>query len=138
MLSVSWLRCLLDRASLWYLENKKPTRCHLLFYYTSYMLNMFRALLCPPLGARDCAIELPHWSFLSWFVICWRLGAVRLEWCSGCRPACWAYKKYKKWQVASSWFFILQISWLSKKLLASQGRLWYMFLISCKNLKFMS
>ena len=30
----------------------KPTRCHLLFYCTSYRLNMFRALLCPSSGAR--------------------------------------------------------------------------------------
>jgi len=30
-----------------YLKNKKPTRCHLLFYCFSYTLNMFRALLCP-------------------------------------------------------------------------------------------
>jgi len=36
-----------------HLENKKPTRCHLLFYCTSYRLNMFQALLCPSSGARD-------------------------------------------------------------------------------------
>ena len=35
------------------LKNKKPTRCHLLFYGASYRLNMFRALLCPSSGARD-------------------------------------------------------------------------------------
>ena len=32
---------------------KKPTSCHLIFYCTSYRLNMFRALLCPLSGARD-------------------------------------------------------------------------------------
>ena len=32
---------------------KTPTRCHLLFYCTSYRLNMFRAFLCPSSGARD-------------------------------------------------------------------------------------
>jgi len=32
---------------------KKPTRCYLLFYCTSYRLNMFRALLRPLSGARD-------------------------------------------------------------------------------------
>jgi hypothetical protein len=32
---------------------KKPNRCHLIFYCTSYRLNMFRALLCPSSGARD-------------------------------------------------------------------------------------
>jgi len=25
------------------MKNKKPTRCHLIFYCTSYRLNMFRA-----------------------------------------------------------------------------------------------
>jgi len=32
---------------------KKPPRCHLIFYCTSYRLNMFRALVCPSPGARD-------------------------------------------------------------------------------------
>ena len=36
-----------------HLKNKETTRCHLLFYCASYTLNMFRALLCPPSGARD-------------------------------------------------------------------------------------
>ena len=39
------------------LMNKKPARCHLLFYCTSYRLNMFRALLCPSSGARDCDVD---------------------------------------------------------------------------------
>jgi len=34
-------------------RKKTPTCCHLLFYCTSYRLNMFRALLCPSSGARD-------------------------------------------------------------------------------------
>ena len=40
-----------------YLKIKKPNRFHLLFYYTSYMLNMFRALLCPSSGACDCNVD---------------------------------------------------------------------------------
>ena len=32
---------------------KKPIRCHLIFYCTSYRLNMLQALLCPSSGARD-------------------------------------------------------------------------------------
>ena len=35
----------------------KPTRCYLLFYCTSYRLNMFRALLCPSSGARDYNVD---------------------------------------------------------------------------------
>ena len=40
-----------------WLKNKKPTRCHLLFYCASYRLNMFRALLCPSSGARDYNVD---------------------------------------------------------------------------------
>ena len=32
------------------------------FYFTSYVLNMFRTLIYPSSGAYDCAVELPHWS----------------------------------------------------------------------------
>ena len=38
-------------------EEQKPTRCHLLFYCTSYRLNMFQALLCPSPGARDYNVD---------------------------------------------------------------------------------
>ena len=31
--------------------------CHLLFYCTSYRLNMFQALLCPSSGARDYNVD---------------------------------------------------------------------------------
>jgi len=37
-------------------EEYKPTKCHL-FYYTSYRLNTFRALLCPSSGARDYNVD---------------------------------------------------------------------------------
>ena len=47
------LRVLMD----YLLKNKKPTRCHLLFYCTSYRLNMFRALLCLSSGARDYDVD---------------------------------------------------------------------------------
>jgi len=40
-----------------FLKNKKPTRCHLLFYCTSYKLNMFRSLLCPSSGVRDYNVD---------------------------------------------------------------------------------
>jgi len=39
------------------LKIKKPTRCHLLFYCTSYRLNMFRTLLCPSSGARGYVVD---------------------------------------------------------------------------------
>ena len=33
------------------LKNKRPTLCHLLFYFTSYVLNMFWTLIYPSSGA---------------------------------------------------------------------------------------
>jgi len=78
---ISCILCLLDRASLWYLKNKRPTWCHLLFYFTSYVLNMFRTLIYPSSsGACDCAVELAHWSYCSWLDVCWSFGVVGLEW----------------------------------------------------------
>jgi len=34
------------------------------FYFTSSMLNMFRTLINPSLGAWDFSIVSPHWSFV--------------------------------------------------------------------------
>jgi len=53
------------------LKNKRPTWCYLLFYFTSYALNMFRTLIHPSSGACDYSVELPHWSYCSWFDVCW-------------------------------------------------------------------
>jgi len=50
------LRCH-SKKTAWLLKNKKPTRCHVLFYCTSYRLNLFRALLCPSSGARDYDVD---------------------------------------------------------------------------------
>ena len=73
---------------IWYvtlLKNKTQTWCHLLFYFNSYVLNMFRTLVYPSSGACDCAAELPHWLFCSWFGVCWRFNVVGLEWYPCCR-----------------------------------------------------
>ena len=61
----------------------KPTRCHLLFYFPSYRLNLFRALIYLSSGVCNYAVELPHCSFHSWFAVCWRLSAVRAGVVSG-------------------------------------------------------
>jgi len=81
----TWTLCLSDRASLWSLKNKRPTWCHLLFYFTSYMLNMFRALIYQSSGTCDYSVELPHWSCCSWFDVCSSFGVVGLEWYPCCR-----------------------------------------------------
>ena len=66
-------------------KNKIPTWCHLLFYFTSYVLNMFRTLIYPSSGAYDYSAELPFWSYYSWFGVCWSFGVVGLEWYPCCR-----------------------------------------------------
>ena len=67
------------------LKNKRPTSCHLLFYFTAYVLNMFQTLIYPSSGACDYSVELPHWSYCSWFDVCWSFGVVGLEWYPCCR-----------------------------------------------------
>jgi len=32
------------------------------------------------------SVELPHWSYCSWFDVCWSFGVVGLEWYPCCRP----------------------------------------------------
>jgi len=71
--------CLLDHASLWQLKNKRPTWCNLLFYFTSYVLNMFQTLIYPSSGACDYSVELPHWSYCSWFDVCWSFVSFNLQ-----------------------------------------------------------
>ena len=61
------------------LKNERPTSCHLLFYFTSYARSMFRTLIYPSSGACDCVVELPHRSFCSQFVVCWRFGVAMLS-----------------------------------------------------------
>ena len=41
---------------------------------------MFRTLIYPSSGACDYSVELPHWSYCSWFDVCWSFGVVGLEW----------------------------------------------------------
>jgi len=58
---------------------------NLLFYFTAYVLNMFRTLIYPSSGACDYSVELPHWSYCFWFDVCWSFGVVGLEWYPCCR-----------------------------------------------------
>ena len=37
---------------------------------------MFRTLIYPSSGACDYSVELPHWSYCSWFDVCWSFGVV--------------------------------------------------------------
>jgi len=42
-------------------------------------VNMFRTLIYPSSGACDYSVELPHWSYCSWFFVCWRFVVVGLS-----------------------------------------------------------
>jgi len=80
---------------------------------------MFRTLIYPSSGTCDYSVELPHWSYCSWFDVCWSFGLVGLEWYPCCRiqpatriplqtnhkllmmdilksEACWAHKQWNK------------------------------------------
>ena len=46
---------------------------------------MFRILIYPSSGACDYSVELPHWSYCSWFDVCWSFSVVGLEWYPCCR-----------------------------------------------------
>ena len=52
------------------------------FFFTSYVLNMFRTLIYPSSGACDCIVDLPHRSSCSQFAVCWSFGAAGFGWCS--------------------------------------------------------
>ena len=66
-------------------EEWKTNLMSLVFYFTSYVLNVFRTLIYPSSGACDCVDELPHRSSCSQFVVCWIFGAAGFRWCSFCR-----------------------------------------------------
>jgi len=46
---------------------------------------MFRTLIYPSSRAWDYSVELSHWSYCSWFDVCWSFGVVGLEWYPCCR-----------------------------------------------------
>jgi len=48
---------------------------------------MFRKLIYLSSQACDYSVELPHWSYCSWFDVCWSFGVVGLEW-----YPCWRLK----------------------------------------------
>jgi len=62
ILTYSYVYWTVHRCNSWRI--KEPWR-HLLFYFTAYVINMFRTLIYPSSGACDCAVELPHRSFCS-------------------------------------------------------------------------
>jgi len=53
------------------------------------VLNMFRTLIYPSSGAWDYSVEIPHWSYCSWFDVCWSFGVAGLGWypCSRLKSA---------------------------------------------------
>ena len=55
----------------WGIKNQLDVTCY--FYFTYYLLNMFRTSICPSSGACDCVDGLPHRLSCSLFVVCWGL-----------------------------------------------------------------
>jgi len=64
-------------------EEKKTNSMSLaiLFHFTSYVLNMFRTLLYPSSGACDYSVQLPHWSYCSWFDVWLGWSGIRVAGC---------------------------------------------------------
>jgi len=82
-----------------YLKNKRPTWCHFLFYFTSYVLNTFRTLIYPSSGACDYSVELPHWSYclgLMWVGVSVWLDRKLLMMDILMSETCRAHKKWNK------------------------------------------
>ena len=92
----------------WGIKNQLDVTCYL--YFTYYLLNMFRTLICPSSGAYDCVEGLPHRLSCSvktdvfaisvplWCVM------VRLVWC--------AMLPYCDWSVYFNWFWPLYVVFL--------------------------
>ena len=66
-------------------EEQKTNMMSLAIFFTSCVFNIFRTLIYPSTGACDYSVELPHWSYCSWFDVCWSFGVVGLEWYPCCR-----------------------------------------------------
>ena len=50
---------------------------------------MFRTLIYPSSGACDYSVELPHWSYYSWFDVCWSyILYINIAGWSNCASAC--------------------------------------------------
>ena len=67
------------RKSIW---NKKPTRCHLVYFiYTYQLLNMFGATMCPSPGADNLVVFSLPCGVVPW--LCRQLDPV------SCTCVCW-------------------------------------------------
>ena len=70
----------------WRIKDQLDVTCYfILFYFTSYVLNMFRTLIYPLSGAWNYSAELPHWSYCSWIDVRWSFRVVGLELYLCCR-----------------------------------------------------
>jgi len=65
----------------WRIKDQLDVIC---YFISLLMYSTCLGLIYPSSGAFDCAVELPHRSFCSRFVVCWRFGAAGFEW----RPCC--------------------------------------------------
>jgi len=70
----------------WRIKNKLDTTYY--FIVLLIVSTCFRHYYAHHQEHQRLCCWLPLWSFRSWFAVCWRLGAVRLEWCPGCSLCC--------------------------------------------------
>jgi len=59
---VSSIQPIQGLSSMYNLKNKRPTWCHLLFYFTSYVLNMFRTLGLSSVRVAGWSLQHGHYS----------------------------------------------------------------------------
>ena len=90
------------------LTNERPTWCHLLFYFTYHVLNMFRTLIYTSSGACDCVDKLPHRSSCSQFVVCWSFCygwylVVFVLQAEACKTNTTKYQPHQKLQHTTNW-----------------------------------
>ena len=62
----------------WRIINQLDVNCY--FDFSSYILNIFRTLICPSSGVCDYVVEIPHWliSFLVCSVLNLGCGSARV------------------------------------------------------------
>ena len=75
------------------MKNERPTCCHLLYYFTSYVLKMFRTLIYPSSRACDYVVELPY---RSTDVVIQQHSRKLLMIDILMSETCWAHKKWNK------------------------------------------
>ena len=79
---ISYVYWTVHHCDSWRIKDQLDVTCY--FISLLNVLNIFRTLIYPSSGACDCSVALAHWSYCSWFAVCWKFGAVGFEWYPCC------------------------------------------------------